>query len=50
MADQGPQRGDQENRWARHSKTIAGWVIVVIFSILVLNFVQGREDARAEFT
>jgi len=33
MADQGPQRGDQDNRWARHSKTIAGWVLVVLFSI-----------------
>ena len=50
MTDQGPQRGDQDNRWARHSKTIAGWVIVVLFSILVIQFVQGRQEAMAEFT
>jgi cell division protease FtsH len=50
MTDQGPQRSDQDNRWARHSKTIAGWVIVVLFSILVIQFVQGRQEAMAEFT
>ena len=50
MADQGPQRGDQDNRWARHSKTIAGWVLVVLFSILIISFLQGREEAKAQFT
>jgi cell division protease FtsH len=50
MTDQGPQKTEPDNRWARHSKTIALWVIVVLFSILGIQFMQGREEPRAEFT
>ena len=51
MADLDPLRNDPSGRWSRHSKTLALWVIVVLMSILAVQFVRGdREEPAAEFT
>lgn len=45
MADQGPLRGDPDNRFGRLSKTLALWVIIVVMSIFAVRFVQGQDEA-----
>ena len=50
MSEQGPQRSDQDNRWARHSKTLALWFLIVLMSILAIQLVRGQDETRAEFT
>src|SRR5687767_7293799 len=49
MSDQGPQKSDPD-RWARHSKTLALWVFVVLMSIFAINFVRRQEQSQTEFT
>ncbi len=48
MAEQGPLRGDPDNRFGRLSKTLALWVIIVVMSIFAVRFVQGQDEALVE--
>ena len=48
MADQGPPRGDPDDRVGRMSKTLALWVIIIVMSIFALRFVQGQDETRVE--
>ncbi len=50
MAEQGPPRGDPDNRFGRLSKTLALWVIIVVMSIFMVRFVQGQDETRVEFS
>ncbi len=50
MADQGPLRGDPDNRFGRLSKTLALWVIIVVMSIFAVRFVQGQDESLVEFS
>jgi cell division protease FtsH len=50
MADQGPKRDDREDRVSRTSKTLALWVLIVLMSVLALQFFRSQEPERAEFT
>ncbi len=49
MPDQGPNRDEQDNRWNRTSKTLALWLLIVLLSVLAINFIRGQETNRAEF-
>src|SRR5436190_2190520 len=44
MTDQGRPKPDPENRWARHSKTLALWVMVVIMSILATTLTSDLKN------
>jgi cell division protease FtsH len=51
MADLEPVRNnDPSGRWSRHSKTLALWVLIVLMSILAVQFVRGQENPSAAFT
>src|SRR5262245_57987129 len=51
MADLEPIRGnDPSGRWSRHSKTLALWVLIVLMSILAVQFVRGQENPSVDFT
>jgi cell division protease FtsH len=51
MADLEPIRNnDPSGRWSRHSKTLALWVLIVLMSILAVQFVRGQENPSAAFT
>ena len=50
MADLDPVRNEPPGRWSRHSKTLALWVLIVLMSMLVVQFMRGQEDPAAAFT
>ena len=50
MAEQGPPRDGQDNRMSRHSRTLALWVLIVLMSILAINFVRRQDEPTAELT
>ena len=50
MADLDPNRNDPAGRWSRHSKTLALWVLIVLMSVLAVNFVRDQENPAADFT
>ena len=50
MADLDPNRNDPAGRWSRHSKTLALWVLIILMSVLAVNFVRDQENPSADFT
>ena len=50
MADHDPIRNDPSGRLPRYSKTLALWVLIVLMSILAVQFVRGQENPSATFT
>jgi cell division protease FtsH len=50
MADLDPIRNDPSGRLPRYSKTLALWVLIVLMSILAVQFVRGQENPSAAFT
>ena len=50
MADLDPIKTDPAGPWFRHSKTLALWVLIVLISILAVQFMSGQEESAADFT
>ena len=50
MADLDPTRNDPSGPWSRHSKTLALWVLIVLMSVLAVNFVRDQESPAADFS
>ena len=50
MADLDPIKTDPSGPWSRHSKTLALWVLIVLISILAVQFMSGQEESAADFT
>ena len=50
MADLDPIKTDPAGPWSRHSKTLALWVLIVLISILAVQFMSGQEESAADFT
>ena len=49
MPEQGQGNGG-ENRASRNSKTLALWALIVLMSIIALQFMGGQDEAASEFT
>ena len=50
MADLDPSSNDPSGPWSRNSKTLALWVLIVLMSVLAVQFVRGQEEAATGFT
>ena len=50
MADLDPPRTDPSGPWSRNSKTLALWVLIVLMSVLAVQFVRGQEEGATDFT
>ena len=43
-----PNRSDKDNGLGRHSKTLALWVLIVLMSVLAVQFMRGQEQPAVE--
>ena len=52
MADLDPMKKDQgpDDRWSRHSKTLALWVLIVLMSVFAVQFMRGQDEPAAELS
>ncbi len=53
MPDLDPMKNDQRpdnNRWSRHSKTLALWVLIVLMSVFAVQFVRGQDQSSASLS
>ena len=50
MADLEPPRNDLSGRWSRNSKTLALWVLIVLMSVLAVQFMRVQEEGATDFT
>ncbi|MFP3948499.1 MAG: ATP-dependent zinc metalloprotease FtsH [Gemmatimonadota bacterium] len=50
MPDNDPNQPDQESRWSRLSKTASFWILLVLMSVLVVQFMRGPEQGAAQLT
>jgi len=45
-----PDKTDPDSKWSRLSKTASFWILLVLMSILAIQFVQGEGETSSEFT
>ena len=50
MPEREPDKNEQESRWSRLSKTASFWILLVLMSVLAIQFIQGQDQGAADFT
>ena len=47
MSDQKPNRGEPQGRWARMSRSLAFWALILLVPLIIIQLVgQGRKDVQ----